>query len=141
MHRLTKMDIKKTCNKYVDDIVIDNLNKWINIYNKMDKDSVVSLELHDTEDYLIVSNIKKLSKEYLENFVWLNKYEVFMKIISNCPAGLEKWMGISTNYMQLKTIYQQRKSHRLKEDYTSLCDMIENLPYFKKLCLGADRND
>ena len=51
-----------------------------------------------------------------------------MKCISNCPLGLELWMGITTNYLQLKTIYQQRKNHKLKEDWGVFCDMIEKLP-------------
>lgn len=38
------------------------------------------------------------------------------------------WMGISTNYLQLKTIYSQRKSHKLKNDWGYFCDFIETLP-------------
>ena len=49
MHRLVKMDVKKSCNKYVDDVVIDNLNKWIDIYNLY-------------ESYDDGSNIEVLSK-------------------------------------------------------------------------------
>ncbi len=56
-------------------------------------------------------------------------YGNFMRCISNCPMGLELWMGISTNYLQLKTIYHQRKNHKLKEDWGTFCDMIQNLPH------------
>ena len=55
-----------------------------------------------------------------------------MKIISNNPCGYEQWEGITTNYMQLKTIYFQRSGHKLWEDYDYLCDWIEALPYFKE---------
>ena len=33
------------------------------------------------------------------------------------------------NYLQLKTIYKQRKNHKLKEDWGAICSMIEGLPY------------
>lgn len=33
----------------------------------------------------------------------------------SCPMGLEMTAAVTTNYRQLKTIYQQRKTHRLQE--------------------------
>jgi len=40
---------------------------------------------------------------------------VFQNIIANLPSGYLKWMGVSTNYLQLKTIYKQRRHHKLEE--------------------------
>ena len=37
-----------------------------------------------------------------------------------------------------KTIYYQRKNHRLKEDWGAFIKFIEELPYFKTLILGED---
>ena len=56
-------------------------------------------------------------------------YANFMTLVSNCPMGLELFMRVSTNYLQLKTIYKQRKNHKLKEDWGAICNMIEGLPY------------
>ena len=56
-----------------------------------------------------------------------DKDEYFSKIISNLPSGYMKWMGISTNYLQLKTIYLQRRHHKLKE-WQEFCNWIETLP-------------
>ena len=39
-----------------------------------------------------------------------------------------------TNYQQLKTIYKQRRNHRLTE-WQEFCDWIETLPMFKELVL------
>lgn len=55
------------------------------------------------------------------------KQDSFNQIISNLPSGYLKWMGISTNYLQLKTIYSQRRSHKLA-DWQFFCNWIENLP-------------
>ena len=51
----------------------------------------------------------------------------FDMIISNLPSGYLKWMGISTNYLSLKTIYSQRRHHKLNE-WKEFCSWIETLP-------------
>lgn len=62
-------------------------------------------------------------------------YENFIKLRSNLPAGFEMWETVTTNYLQLKTIWVQRHNHKLKEDWGVFCNWIENLPKFKELCL------
>ncbi|HZK00583.1 MAG TPA: hypothetical protein VFC79_11270, partial [Tissierellaceae bacterium] len=93
MHRITKMDIRSSCNKYVTDEVIE------------------------------------LIESYKYDYISIPTYENFMKLVSNLPMGFELTIGISTNYLQLKTIYNQRKNHKLKEDWGEFCKMIETLPY------------
>ncbi|WP_297598158.1 hypothetical protein [uncultured Cetobacterium sp.] len=114
MHRLTKMDLKKSCNEYVDDVVIENLNKWIEIFNSFEKDE---------------------KERVIEEKVY-TKYEIYMKIISNCPMGLEQTMRVTTSYLQLKTIYLQRRYHKLKEDWGNFCDWCLTLPHFEEFCLN-----
>lgn len=113
MHRLASMDLNDTCNKYVDKVVIDNLNKWISVYNSIPKGS---------------DKVEVDGNEY-------TKYEIFMKIISNTPLGFEQTMRVTSNYLQLKTIYKQRRHHKLKEDWGAFCDWCETLPHFKEFCL------
>ena len=48
-----------------------------------------------------------------------------------CPMGLELTAHITTNYLQLKTIYNQRKNHKL-EEWRSFCRTIETLPLAKE---------
>ena len=62
-------------------------------------------------------------------------YENFVELRSNLPAGFEMYETITTNYLQLKTIWIQRHNHKLKEDWGTFCKWIENLPRFKELCL------
>lgn len=73
-----------------------------------------------------IYNTPKVTKE--------QKEQVFKEIIGTLPSGYLKWMGISTNYLQLKTIYNQRKSHKL-EEWKYFCKWIESLPYSKDLIL------
>ena len=54
--------------------------------------------------------------------------ENYLKVLYNTPVGFRLTAGMVTNYRQLKTIYQQRKTHRLPE-WRAFCTWIETLPY------------
>ena len=106
MHRIMKLDFRKSCNKYVTQETIEQMEHLVQCYNGIPD---------DRPDL---------------------KYKSFMLVISNCPLGLELFMRVSTNYKQLQTIYHQRKNHKLKEDYGALCDFIRSLPYAKEFITG-----
>ena len=57
------------------------------------------------------------------------------ELIYNCPMGLELTCRMTTNYLQLKNIYHQRKNHRLQE-WRDFCKWIETLPLAKELIVG-----
>lgn len=48
--------------------------------------------------------------------------------IRSLPVGLEYGARVTTNYLQLKTIYQQRNTHRLPE-WAVFCGWILTLPH------------
>lgn len=52
----------------------------------------------------------------------------YLRLLYNIPSGFELTAGMTTNYRQLKTIYAQRKNHRLPE-WREFCGWIESLPY------------
>jgi len=57
----------------------------------------------------------------------------FIHTIKNeLPEGFLQKRTIDTNYAELLNIYRQRKNHRLTQWHT-ICDWIEQLPYFKEL--------
>ena len=91
MHRISKMDVKKQCNKYVTNNTREELERLKNQYNST----------KDKEDYLT--------------------------LLYNIPSGFELTARMATNYRQLKTIYKQRKNHRLPE-WRQFCNWIETLP-------------
>ncbi|MBO7253269.1 MAG: hypothetical protein J6V25_11670 [Oscillospiraceae bacterium] len=53
--------------------------------------------------------------------------ERYLEILYNIPTGFQLTARMTTNYRQLKTIYQQRKNHRLPE-WREFCKWIETLP-------------
>lgn len=58
----------------------------------------------------------------------------YLKVLYSNPAGFKLTAGMTTNYRQLKTIYYQRKNHRLPE-WRVFTEWITTLPMFKELIL------
>ena len=50
----------------------------------------------------------------------------------SCPSGLLLTAAVATNYLQLKTMWNQRRGHKLPE-WQEFCDWIECLPGFVDL--------
>jgi hypothetical protein len=95
---------------------------WIDIISsqsKMHKIMSKHLTIHD-----FVLPISQLWIDHLNDYIDDNKFDALM---NELPSGYLKWMGISTNYLQLKTIYNQRKNHKL-EEWRKFCQWIETLP-------------
>lgn len=76
--------------------------------------------------------VKKLNESGGEN------KELWYEIISNVPSGFILGATMTTNYRQLKTIYNQRKNHKLKEWHEFCNIMEEKLPKFKELIEGEN---
>lgn len=82
-----------------------------------------------------VDEVNRLKDIYNEN----PTDENYLTLLYNVPVGFKLTAGMTTNYRQLKTIYSQRKNHRLPE-WKEFCAWIEALPMFKELCLGGESN-
>lgn len=91
MHRIAQFDVSKQCVEYVDEGIIEILERLKDQYNAD----------RTPENYL--------------------------KLLYNVPVGFQLTARMTTNYRQLKTIYAQRKNHRLPE-WREFCKWIETLP-------------
>ncbi len=65
------------------------------------------------------------------------KKDLFRKIVASLPCGFCLGATMTTNYQQLKTMYLQRRYHKLKE-WHIFCLWCESLPYFFELT-GVDK--
>lgn len=72
--------------------------------------------------------IKDVMYDLLEKYNSNPTPENYLKLLYSNPAGFELTARLTTNYRQLKTIYSQRKDHRLPE-WREFCKWIETLPY------------
>jgi hypothetical protein len=64
----------------------------------------------------------------------------YLRLLYNIPVGFQLTARMTTNYRQLKTIYQQRKSHRLPE-WREFCRWVETLPYSELITRRSERNE
>ena len=92
---------------------------------------------------------KDVDKEILNRYQYLlDEYnsgpekskEQWRTLVASLPSGFVLGATMTTNYRQLKTIYFQRKNHKLSE-WHEFCSWCETLPMFKELVLGIGIND
>lgn len=118
MHRITKFDLDKAYHEYVDYRIIKIMKEKVDRYNRLVA-MKPDIDLHEYN--------QEIKDAYLE-------------ILYSNPCGFKLTAGMTTNYRQLKTIYAQRKTHRLPE-WREFCAWIETLPMFKEICLGGDSDE
>lgn len=122
MHRITKFKLKEQCNRYVDDRIIDIVQKYINEYNRLQ-----SLPIPTGENGAYIIRVEKLK-------------ELYLTILYNIPSGFQLTARVTTNYRCLLNIYNQRHDHRLPE-WREFCKEIKTtLPMFNEF-LEAYLND
>ena len=112
MHKITKFDLDKSYNQYVDKRIIEVMKEKVKEYNA----------ICDSGDSPTNEALRR--SKYLE-------------ILYSNPTGFNLTAGMTTNYRQLKTIYSQRKNHRLPE-WRIFCKWIERLPH-SELIVGKNQ--
>ena len=98
MHRIAKFDLDKAYDSHVDPRIVAIMKEKVSEYNDLPSDCDGDL-----------------------------KAEKYLEILYSNPAGFKLTAGMTTNYRQLKTIYAQRRTHRLPE-WREFCKWIETLP-------------
>lgn len=86
----------------------------------------------------VTDDSKSMMKNLIQIYNRDKSYENFMRVLSNCPLGIELFMRCTTNYLALRTIYHQRKHHKLVEDWQKgfIEKLIKKLPYHKEFITG-----
>jgi uncharacterized Zn finger protein len=95
---------------------------------KINLDSVCNRYVYDEVKEILKSIIDKYEAETDTD----KKKELFNEIIANTPAGLMLTARMTTNYLQLKSIINQRSNHKMQE-WKYLCDWFKTLPMFEEL--------
>ena len=118
MHRITKFDIDKQYNIYVDDRIVDIMKEKVKDYNRLE----------------IERDRLKAMKDPQADTISQEMVHKYLEILYSNPAGFELVARMTTSYRCLKNIYKQRKDHRLPE-WREFCRWIETLPYAPELIL------
>lgn len=115
---------------------------WIDIVSSSSKmHRLSSMDMDTCFNKYVTDESKEQMKRLVKKFNDTKSYEDFMVMLSNCPQGIELFMRVSTNYLQLRTLYRQRKNHKLKEDWGAVFEFIEKLPYANDFIIRNNSNN
>ena len=112
MHRIAKFDLDKQYMPYTDPRIIEIIKEKVKKYNDFCLNMNGGLLPQDQE---IINSIEE------------EKKKLYLEILYSNPCGFKLTAQLNTNYRSLKTIYSQRKNHRLPE-WRAFCRWIETLP-------------
>lgn len=111
MHRITKFDLDQTYLPYVDNRIVEIMKEKVKAYNELQAQ---------------MTSFKNEGKDVSKMMNTLN--EMYLEILYSNPAGFRLTAKMTTNYRALKTIYNQRKDHRLPE-WRAFCEWVKTLPH------------
>lgn len=83
--------------------------------------------------------IKERLKILQERANETNANEDILRLLYSCPTGLKLTARVTTNYRQLKTMYKQRKNHRLPE-WRQFCYELDLYLPFSNWVTGKKEN-
>ena len=134
MHRITKFDLDKSYNEYVDPRIIDIMKEKIALYNslidKINSDDNDDKEFANDKAKSIYEKINKSKKIRYQ----IQAKKLYLEILYSNPAGFILTARMTTNYRCLRNIYIQRHDHRLPE-WRAFCKWIETLPYAEEFLI------
>lgn len=112
MHRITKFDLNDAYISYVHPHILSIMKGLVDGYNAVEE------YLKEKKDTLKQNEIDDIIERQKERY---------LTILYSNPCGFRLTARMTTNYRQLKTIYKQRRTHRLPE-WRAFCDWIKTLP-------------
>lgn len=112
MHCLLKFDVSQQCVDGTDPVILERMNALIAEYLAMPED--------------LTDPVKTAKKK-----------EKWRVLVASLPSGFCLGATMVTNYQQLKTMYHQRRFHKLQE-WHDFCDWCDTLPHFQELTHAAD---
>jgi hypothetical protein len=111
MHRITKFNLDDVYMPQVDKRIVEIMKEKVAAYNQLQAE--IKEKQEKGQD--VAALTEKLDQMYLE-------------LLYSNPAGFRLTAKMSTNYRALKTIYRQRKDHKLPE-WRAFCQWVRTLPH------------
>ena len=68
---------------------------------------------------------------------YVTKKDYWWQMIQLLPSSYNQKRTVQLNYQVLKNMYFSRRNHKLDEWHT-LCEWCERLPYFKQICIDVE---
>jgi hypothetical protein len=84
--------------------------------------------------HMVVDLLNEAREEYLKT-----KDKVYWwQMIQLLPSSYNQKRTVQLNYQVLKNMYHARKNHKL-DCWRVFCDWMLTLPYFKDICIAAEK--
>ena len=120
------------------------MHKLLNRKTPITKDLFVACEEDDDAMIPMVKHLESLRvayKDIQKNATGSVRTEKLNRLLLRAkrllPEGFLQMRTEDTNYAELRTIYHQRKNHRLEEEWQdTFCKWVETLPYARELIIG-----
>lgn len=127
MHRIVKMDLDESCNKYVTRGAMAECQRFIDFYNNFEwyENLMTENGMRLDQNSFTLRNGEELA---------FTKENIFKLIIANCPCGVMLTARMSTNYLQLKSMINQRSNHKMQE-WRLLTDWFKTLPMVEEMVM------
>ena len=94
---------------------------------------ITKFDLDEAYIEYVDPRIVEIMKEKVNQYNGNPTPENYLKVLYSNPCGFKLTARMTTNYRQLKTIWGQRRQHRLPE-WREFCKWIEQLPYAELIC-------
>ena len=89
---------------------------------------IAKFNLDEAYNEYVDPRMVDVMKELVAHYNKTKDPEDYLRVLYSNPCGFELTAGMTTNYRQLKTIFQQRKDHRLPE-WREFCIWCKKLPH------------
>lgn len=93
---------------------------------------IARFNLKEQYNEFVDERVIEIMEELKERYNETNDKNDYLKLLYTNPAGFKLTARLTTNYRALKTVYAQRKNHRLPE-WREFCQWCETLPMFLEL--------
>ena len=125
MHKLASTPITKECFEMDD---YENVEIETLYYGDTDE---VAFDWH-SNDFVdeLIESLEQLRQKYLET----KDKRYWKELVRWLPNGWLQTRTITMNYENLRSMYHQRKNHKLTE-WHSFCEWVESLPYAKEFII------
>ena len=100
---------------------------------------ISKFDLSEQYNEYVDERIIKIMNELKESYNKTNNPDDYLRLLYSNPCGFKLTARLTTNYRCLKTIYSQRKTHRLPE-WVEFTKWVETLPY-SELIIGREETN
>ena len=100
---------------------------------------ISKFDLSEQYNEYVDERIIKIMNDLKESYNKTNNPDDYLRLLYSNPCGFKLTARLTTNYRCLKTIYSQRKTHRLPE-WVEFTKWVKQLPY-SELIIGREETN